>query len=170
MVTTRDRIEIGGNRTKAMDVTKVGIVGLGRWAKVLTRAASKSKTLRIVSAYSRTQEKRDVFAREFGVSAVPDLATMLADPAIEGVILTVPNEQHLPLALEVAKAGKHVYTEKPIASTLEEGLAIADLEARYGVTGTGGPNARLMAGVPPNRAPVAARGPGRGALLGGQFS
>ena len=41
-----------------MDVTKVGIVGLGRWAKVLTRAASKSKTLRIVSAYSRSQEKQ----------------------------------------------------------------------------------------------------------------
>jgi predicted dehydrogenase len=50
-----------------MDVTKVGIVGLGRWAKVLTRAASKSQTLRIVSAYSRSQEKRDAFAHEFGV-------------------------------------------------------------------------------------------------------
>ena len=47
---------------------------------------------------------------------------MLADPAIKGVILTVPNEQHLPVAAEVARAGKHVYTEKPIASTLEEGL------------------------------------------------
>ena len=104
-----------------MDVTKVGIVGLGRWAKVLTRAASKSKTLQIVSAYSRSQEKRDAFANEFGVAAAPDLAAMLADPAIEGVILTVPNEQHLPLALEVAKAGKHVYTEKPIASTLGGG-------------------------------------------------
>src|SRR4051794_6218741 len=137
-----------------MDVTKVGIVGLGRWAKVLTRAASKSKTLRIVSAYSRSQEKRDAFANEFGVAAVPDLAAMLADPAVEGVILTVPNEQHLPLALEVAKAGKHVYTEKPIASTLEEGLAIADLEARYGVTVTVGHSARLMAGIPQNRAPI----------------
>src|SRR6476659_1001332 len=120
MVTTRDRIEIGGNRTKAMDVTKVGIVGLGRWAKVLTRAASKSKTLRIVSAYSRTQEKRDAFAHEFGIAAVPDLAPMLAEPAIAGVILTVPNDQHLPLALEVVKVDETASTEKPIASTLEE--------------------------------------------------
>ena len=48
---------------------------------------------------------------------------MLADPEIKGVILTVPNEQHLPVAREVAKAGKHVYTEKPIANTLEDGLA-----------------------------------------------
>ena len=71
---------------------------------------------------------------------------MLADPEIEGVILTVPNEQHLPVAREVAKAGKHVYTEKPIASTLEEGLEIESLEKTYGVTVTVGHSARLMAG------------------------
>ena len=170
MVTTRDRIEIGGNRTKAMDVTKVGIVGLGRWAKVLTRAASKSKTLRIVSAYSRSQEKRDALANEFGVAAAPDLAAMLADPAIKGVILTVPNEQHLPLALEVAKAGKHVYTEKPIASTLEEGLAIADLEARYGVTVTVGHSARLMAGIRQIRAAIDSGELGRVAFMEANFS
>src|SRR3954452_641414 len=170
MVTTRDRIEIGGNRTKAMDVTKVGIVGLGRWARVLTRAASKSKTLRIVSAYSRSQEKRDAFANEFGVAAVPDLAAMLADPAIEGVILTVPNEQHLPLALEVAKAGKHVYTEKPIASTLEEGLAIADLERRHGVTVTVGHSARLMGGIRTIRDAIDAGELGRVAFMEANFS
>jgi predicted dehydrogenase len=170
MVTTRDRIEIDGNRTKAMDVTKVGIVGLGRWAKVLTRAASKSKTLRIVSAYSRSQEKRDAFANEFGVAAAPDLAAMLADPAIKGVILTVPNEQHLPLALEVAKAGKHVYTEKPIASTLEEGLAIADLEARCGVTVTVGHSARLMAGIRQIRAAIDSGELGRVAFMEANFS
>ena len=73
-----------------MNVTKVGIVGLGRWAKVLTRAASKSQTLKIVSAYSRSQEKRDAFTRELGVAAVPDLATMLADPAIPLHDVTLP--------------------------------------------------------------------------------
>src|SRR6266480_1289096 len=76
------------------------------------------------------------FAREFGIAAAPDLAAMLADRTIEGVLLTVPNEQHLPLAVEVAKAGKHVYTEKPIASTLEAGLEIEVLEKTYGVTVT----------------------------------
>ena len=121
-----------------MQVAKVGIVGLGRWAQVLARAAAKSMKLEIVSAYSRSEEKRQAFTREFGIAAVPDLAAMLADRTLDGVILTVPNEQHLPLAVEVANAGKHVYTEKPIASTLEEGLAIADLETRYGVTVTVG--------------------------------
>jgi predicted dehydrogenase len=153
-----------------MDITKVGIVGLGRWAKVLTRAAAKSSELKIVSAYSRTEDKRQAFAREFGVAAVGDLATMLADPAIDGVILTVPNEQHLPLAREVAMAGKHVYTEKPIASTLEEGLEIADLETRCGVTVTVGHSARLMAGIRQIRAAIDAGELGRVAFMEANFS
>ncbi len=153
-----------------MDIAKVGIVGLGRWAKVLTRAAAKSSELKIVSAYSRTEDKRQAFAREFGVAAVSDLATMLADPAIDGVILTVPNEQHLPLAREVAIAGKHVYTEKPIASTLEEGLEIAGLETRYGVTVTVGHSARLMAGIRQIRAAIDAGELGRVAFMEANFS
>ena len=126
---------------------KVGIVGLGRWAKVLTRAAAQSDRLKIVAGYSRTAEKRQAFQQELGVPAVPDLQTMLSDPDIKGVILTVPNEQHFPLAEEVAKARKHVYTEKPIAQTLEDGLRIAALEKQYGVTVTVGHSARLMAGI-----------------------
>ena len=126
---------------------KVGIVGLGRWAKVLTRAAVKSDRIRIVAAFSRSAEKRAAFATEMGIPAAPDMQTLLADPEIKGVILTVPNEQHLPLAEQVAKAGKHVYTEKPIANTLEDGLRIAALENKYGVTVTVGHSARLMAGV-----------------------
>src|SRR5262245_33012972 len=132
----------------------MGIVGLGRWAKVLARAATKSDRLKIVAGTSRSADKRDAFAREFGVQAVPTLDAMLADPAIEGVILTVPNEQHLPLAVQVAKAGKHVYTEKPIAATLEDGLQIADLEAACGVTVTVGHSARLMAGIRQIRAAI----------------
>jgi predicted dehydrogenase len=154
----------------AVDVTKVGIVGLGRWARVLARAAAKSSSLKIVAATSRTEDKRQAFAREFGIAAVPDLAAMLADPAIEGVILTVPNEQHLPLAREVAMAGKHVYTEKPIASTLEEGLEIADLEAKFGITVTVGHSARLMAGIRHIRQAIDAGELGRVAFIEANFS
>ena len=73
-----------------------------------------------------------------GVPAAPDMKSPLSNPEIKGVILTVPNEQHLPLADQVAKAGKHVYTEKPIAQTLEDGLKIAALEKQHGVSVTVG--------------------------------
>src|SRR3982751_141602 len=126
---------------------KVGIVGLGRWAKVLTRAVRTSNSIEIVQGYSRSEESRAGFQKEFGIKSAPDPATLLTNPEIKGLILAVPNEQHLPLAREVAKAGKHVYTEKPIASTLEEGLAIEALEKTYGVSVTVGHSARLMAGI-----------------------
>jgi predicted dehydrogenase len=152
------------------DPVQLGIVGLGRWARVLTRAAQTSDKLRIVSGYSRSEEKRQGFARDTGVPAAPDLKTMLADPAIQGVILTVPNEQHLPVAREVARAGKHVYTEKPIASTLDEGLEIADLQAKHGISVTVGHSARLMGGIRQIRAAIDAGELGRVAFIEANFS
>ena len=149
---------------------KVGIVGLGRWAKVLTRAIKPSDKIEIVSGFSRSQEKRESFAREMGVGAAADLQSMLCDPHIKGVILTVPNEQHLPVAREVAKAGKHVYTEKPIAATLEDGLAIEALEKAYGVTVTVGHSARLMAGIRKIREAIDAGELGRVAFMEANFS
>src|SRR3954463_12439420 len=149
---------------------RVGIVGLGRWATVLTRAAKKSDKLKIVAGFSRSAEKRTAFAAEMGVPAAPDMATLLADPEIKGVILTVPNEQHLPLAEMVAKAGKHVYTEKPIANTLSDGLKIAALEQKYGVSVTVGHSARLMAGIRIIREKIDAGELGRVAFMEANFS
>jgi len=149
---------------------KVGIVGLGRWAKVLTRASKASDRLEIAAGYSRSEGKRQAFAAEMGVPAVADLQTMLTDPEIKGVIITVPNEQHLPLAREIAKAKKHVYTEKPIAATLEDGLEIEDLQSRYGVTVTVGHSARLMAGIRKIGAAIEAGELGRVAFMEANFS
>jgi len=149
---------------------EVGIVGLGRWAKVLTRASLGSDALRIVAGYSRSEENRAAFAQEFGIEVVPDLAAMLAEPGLTGVILTVPNEQHLPIAREVAAAGKHVYTEKPIASTLEEGLEIEALERFHGVTVTVGHSARLMAGIRAIRAAIDGGELGRVGFIEANFS
>src|SRR5258707_8787149 len=152
------------------DAVKVGIIGLGRWAKVLTRASQKSDKLRIVSGFSRSEEKRAAFQQELGVPAAQDLGRMLGDREIKGVILRVPTEQHLPVAIEVARAGKHVYTEKPIASTLEEGLEIEALEHRHGVTVTVGHSARLMAGIRTMREAIESGELGRVAFMEANFS
>ncbi len=149
---------------------KVGIIGLGRWARVLTRAAQNSDKLGIVAGFSRSQDKREAFARDTGVEPVSDLKSLLARKDIEGAILTVPNEQHLPVAIEVAKAGKHIYTEKPIASTLEAGLAIEALEKTYGVTVTVGHSARLLGGMRQIRRAIEAGELGRVGFIEANFS
>ena len=153
-----------------MPKIKLGIVGLGRWAKVLTRAAAQSDKLEIAAGYSRTEEKRNAFAQEFGVRAAPDMKSLLSDPEIRGVIITVPNEQHLSVAREIAKAGKHVYTEKPIAATLEDGIEIAALEKSCGVTVTVGHSARLMGSIRRIGEAIAAGELGRVAFMEANFS
>lgn len=149
---------------------KVGIVGLGRWAHVLTRAAKLSDEIEIVAGYSRSEEKRSAYAGETGIAVVPDLQSLLSDPDIKGVILTVPNEQHLPVAREVAKAGKHVYTEKPIANTLEDGLALEALEGEYGISVTVGHSARLLGGIRAIRKAIDAGELGRVGFMEVNFS
>ena len=149
---------------------KVGIVGLGRWAKVLTRASAQSDKIRIVAGYSRSEEKRAAFRAELGVPPVTDLKAMLADPELKGIILTVPNEQHFPLAEQVARAKKHVYTEKPIAQTLDDGLRIAALEKQHGITVTVGHSARLMAGIRIIKERIDAGDLGRIAFMEANFS
>src|SRR5215831_9921823 len=67
------------------DTVKVGIVGLGRWARVLARAAAKSDALKIAAGYSRGLDKREAFAREFGIPTVESFDAILADPALKGV-------------------------------------------------------------------------------------
>lgn len=129
------------------DKVKVGIVGLGRWARVLARGARQSNQIEIVKGFSRSAEKRDAFQAEYGISSVDSLEEMLSDPEIKGCILTVPNEQHLPVAEAVARAGKHIYTEKPIANTLENGIRLEALQTRYGVRAMVGHSARLLRGA-----------------------
>ena len=74
------------------------------------------------------------------------------------------------MAEQVARAGKHVYTEKPIAHTLEDGLRIAALEKQYGVTVTVGHSARLMAGVRIMREMIDRGELGRVAFMEANFS
>lgn len=126
---------------------KVGIVGLGRCARVLTRAAASSGKIKIIAAYSRSEEKRRSFQLETRVPVVSALKTLLSYPMIDGVILTVPSDQHLSVATEVAKAKKHIYIENPIAGALEHGLAIAALEQKYEITVTVGHSARFLSGI-----------------------
>jgi predicted dehydrogenase len=154
----------------SVEPTRLGIIGLGRWAKVLTRAVAKSDKLKIVAGYSRTEDKRRAFQHEFGIATIPDMRALLSDPEIRGVIITVPNEQHLPVATEVAKAGKHVYTEKPIAATLEDGIEIEALEKKYGVTITVGHSARLLGSIRRIRQAVDAGELGRVAFMEANFS
>ena len=132
-----------------MDITKVGIVGLGRWAKVLTRAAAKSSELEIVAGYSRSEEKRaGVRAANSASRRCPTSPTMLADPDDQG---RDPDraERAAPAAGARGREGRQARLHREADRQHARGRARDRRRSRrrYGVTVTVGHSARLMAGI-----------------------
>jgi predicted dehydrogenase len=150
-------------------MVQLGIIGLGKWASVLATAAAQSSQLRIVKGFSRSARTRDAFSAAHGIACAGSADEMLGDPAIEGVILTVPNELHLDYALQCARAGKHVYIEKPIANRLGEARTIGRACAEAGVRVFIGHCAKLLDGVRQMQQTMASGELGEICLIEGHF-
>lgn len=125
----------------------LGIIGLGKWASVLATASSHSSKIRIISAYSRSQETREKFTAKHHIPHTNTVEELLGNPEIQGVILTVPNELHFEYAKLCAEHGKPVYIEKPITNSLVEGIKLKEICDRLGVGVFIGHVAKLLSGI-----------------------
>jgi UDP-N-acetyl-2-amino-2-deoxyglucuronate dehydrogenase len=112
----------------------VAMIGTGRWAGMMAEMIARTDTLKLVSCFSRNDEKRAAFAEIHKCKAAPSIEAAIQDPDVEGVLLVSPNSVHREQALLSAKASKHVYCEKPIADTIEDGLAMKKACEKAGVT------------------------------------
>jgi UDP-N-acetyl-2-amino-2-deoxyglucuronate dehydrogenase len=130
-----------------VDKIRLASVGLGRWARVLARAAQRGEVIQLVSCFSRSENSRTSFCEEFGVPrSAPTYDELLADPEVEGIVLTTPNDTHRALISRALEAGKAVYTDKPISHTLEDAIAISVTAAESGRVFAVGHSARRLAG------------------------
>jgi UDP-N-acetyl-2-amino-2-deoxyglucuronate dehydrogenase len=129
------------------DRIRLASVGLGRWARVLARGAQRGDVVELYSCFSRSEEKRTAFQEEYGVpKSASTYEELLADPDVEGVIITTPNDTHKDVVTQALEAGKAVYTDKPIAQTLEDALAIKQVVDRTGGVFAVGHSARRLSG------------------------
>lgn len=94
---------------------RAAIVGLGWWGKTIVRRMRNSDRLDIVTAVELDPAAHGAFAAEHGLALVDDYATVLEDPRIDAVILCTPNLLHTEQVAAAARAGKHVFCEKPLA-------------------------------------------------------
>ncbi len=67
-----------------------------------------------------------------GCEAYRDFRDLIARSDVDAVLMALPFHWHAPMAIMTMKAGKDVYSEKPIAITIEEGRLLADTAKRYG--------------------------------------
>ena len=130
-----------------IEPVRLASIGLGRWARVLARGAQRGTVIELASCFSRSPEKRSQFQEEFGVPrSAGSLDELLADPEIEGVLVTTPNDSHKTVILECLDAGKAVYTDKPIAHTMEDAGEIARAASASGLPFAVGHSARRLGG------------------------
>jgi len=110
-----------------MEPLRVACIGMGWWSDVLADAIQRSKKLKIAACYTRTEDKRKAFAAKYGCAAATSYEAILEDRSIEAIVNTTPNNVHLETTRAAAQAGKHVFLDKPIANSVSEGRAIAEV-------------------------------------------
>src|SRR5229473_5828823 len=117
----------------ALEPLPVACIGMGWWSDVLADAIQRSKKLKIVACYTRSEGKRKAFAAKYDCRAAPSYEAVLEDRAIEAIVNTTPNDAHLETTRQAAGAGKHVFLDKPIANGVSEGRAITEACRKAGV-------------------------------------
>ena len=118
-------------------------IGMGWWSDELADAAQgKSDAIRIVTCFTRSEEKRAAFAAKYGTAQHDSYEAVLADEAVDAVILTTPHSIHAEQAIAAAAAGKHVFCEKPFTLTRASAQAAVDACAEAGVILAIGQNRR----------------------------
>jgi predicted dehydrogenase len=96
---------------------KAAIYGLGRWGNRLTESVQASSKIRIVRGVARDPGKYAGYSAKYGIPVTASYEEVLADPQIDAVVLATPHSMHHAQVLQAARAGKHLYVEKPFTLT-----------------------------------------------------
>lgn len=113
------------------DRPAVAIVGCGIISEMLLGGASLAGT-RICAVCDIDEARAAAAAAKFGAKVYTDYAAMLASPDIDAVIIALPNYMHYDAAVQALDAGKHVFCEKPMTTSVSDSL---DLARRAGAAG-----------------------------------
>ena len=118
-----------------MKQLNIGIIGAGRIGKVhmqsITYNVPTAKVLGITDVFNDGLQE---LADKYGIEKVyADYKEMLADKDIDAVLVCSSTDTHADISIEAAKAGKHIFCEKPVDLTPEKVQAVIDAVAKAGV-------------------------------------
>jgi len=87
----------------------------------------------VVANYGAGPERRDAFARQFGSRPVDSIEALCADPEVDLVVISLPNQLHLEAVRAATAAGKAVACTKPLGRNADEAAEMVGLVERAGV-------------------------------------
>jgi len=103
----------------------IGIVGCGDIARArYFPAIDSSPNFELKGLYSRTSASCEPLAKRYGGRIYGSLEDLLRAPDIEAVVIATPHPSHAELSIQSLEAGKHVLSEKPMATSFADALRI----------------------------------------------
>jgi predicted dehydrogenase len=113
-----------------MNQQRIGLIGSGMVSKMHLKALAAERRAQVRWLADLDEAALQATGKAF---AVPNLTTdyrrMLADPELDAVIICTPPRTHVPIGMEVLRAGKHLLVEKPLSNCLEDARVLV-AEAR----------------------------------------
>jgi len=112
-------------------MSNIAVVGCGYWGKNLVRNFWELKALHTL--YDIDEKRLEEMKSLYPSAKIADnLAEILGDDSIEGIVVATPAASHYETAKEALLAGKDVFVEKPLALKVSEGKELVTLAAKAG--------------------------------------
>src|SRR5262245_28988890 len=113
----------------------IGQIGCGYWGPNVLRNFSAQPNCRVKTVAEINPERQAYVRANFPRSAVvSDVDALLNDPEIDAVVVATPAASHHALTKQVLESGKHVFVEKPLATSTEQADELVSLAAKAGKT------------------------------------
>ncbi len=112
---------------------KAGVIGAGHLGKIHLKLLNQSSKYELVGFYDSNVEAAKNIASEFGYKNFETVEELIN--SCDMVDVVTPTLFHFDTAKKVLEAGKHLFIEKPITTTVEEAESLRDLAKKYGVRG-----------------------------------
>lgn len=112
---------------------RIGIVGCGFTADLYIQSLKQYPNLVLAAATDKDQERAAKLCAHHSVALCPSIEEMLVDPSIEMIVNLTNSESHFEVTKACLEAGRHVYSEKPIAMTVEEAEGLVEFAKAKGL-------------------------------------
>lgn len=114
-------------------MVKIGIVGVGHLGEIHLKQLLTIPNAQLIGFYDTNPARAQVIEQTYKIKSFPNLEALLEE--IEALDIVTPTQTHFSIASQAIRAGKHVFIEKPLAATVQEGNQLKELaqEARVKV-------------------------------------
>lgn len=114
---------------------RFGVIGAGLWGEAHAEVYATHPWAELAAVCDSDRSRAEKVAKRFGAPRVfTDYREMVKDPGVDAVAVATPDFAHRDPVVAAAKAGKHVHSEKPLATSREDAEAIAAAVRSSGVT------------------------------------